>query len=379
MSFAFPIPKLTSLLNSQGKPTRLQLLEIQRQLNHNAMSIPSTLSPQFGLLMLTTAPAEYQVLNFGNAFVEPEAPPPTAIIPPGTDPEERSEIRAEHAVQFKAYDDLKKADRALLRQLRDAVPAMYLEDLNDDTYEFCNVTTRVALDHLHAQFSLINSEDMEQNKRKMEAEWNPPMPLQALITQLSVGQKFATLNDEEIPSKTLARMGYGLVMRSGAFPEGCREWRKLPQESQTFGNFCTLFAAEEREREARVTSETGGYQGAANSATTPQLSEFAQLMAVMQERDAAQNTRMEQFMAAMVAAKPAPAPAAPKKERGYCWTHGITASTNHTSATCNNPADGHKQEATHQNKMGGSTEQFRPRQRDNRNNNRNRAQPAPEA
>jgi hypothetical protein len=379
MSFAFPIPKLTSLLNNNGKPTRLQLLEIQRQLNHNAMSIPSTLSAQFGLLALTTAPAEYQVLNGGVAFVQPVAPPPSAIIPPGTDPEERSELRAQHAVQTKAYDDLKKADRALLRMLRDVVPAIYLEDLNDDTYEFCNITTRVALDHLHGQFSRITSEDMDQNKTRMEAEWSPPTPFQALITQLNVGQKFATVNDEEIADKTLARMGYNNVLRSGAFPEGCREWRKLLEADQTYENFCALFASEERERDARIMSETAGYQGAANSATAPQLSDFAQLMLMMQERDAAQNTRMEQFMAAMVAAKPAPAPAAPKKERGYCWTHGITASTNHTSATCNNPADGHKQEATHQNKMGGSTEQFRPRQRDNRNNNRNRAQPAPEA
>jgi hypothetical protein len=85
MSFAFPIPKLTSLLNNQGKPTRMQLLEIQRQ------------------------------LNFGVAVEEREAPPPSAVIPPGTDPEERSELRAQHAVQVKAYDDLKKADRALLR------------------------------------------------------------------------------------------------------------------------------------------------------------------------------------------------------------------------------------------------------------------------
>jgi hypothetical protein len=256
---------------------------------------------------------------------------------------------------------------------------MYLETLNDDTYEFSNVTTLDALTILHAKFSAITAEDMEQNKARMEADWNPPTPLQALITQLTVGQKFATLKDEEIPDRTLARMGYGLVLRSGAFPEGCREWRKMPQDEQTFENFCTLFEGEERERDARMTAETGGYHGAANSATTPQLSEFAQLMVMMQECDAARDMRMEQFMAAMVATKPAPAPAAAKKERGYCWTQGITASTNHTSATCNSPADGHKQEATHQNKMGGSTEQFRPRQRDNRNNNRNRAQPAPEA
>ena len=36
-----------------------------------------------------------------------------------------------------------------------------------------------------------------------------------------------------------------------------------------------------------------------------------------------------------------------------CWSHGFDIGNNHTSATCRNPKEGHKREATVTNQMGG--------------------------
>ena len=38
----------------------------------------------------------------------------------------------------------------------------------------------------------------------------------------------------------------------------------------------------------------------------------------------------------------------------YCWTHGHTTNSSHTSASCKKQADGHKVTATKTNTMGGS-------------------------
>jgi hypothetical protein len=38
----------------------------------------------------------------------------------------------------------------------------------------------------------------------------------------------------------------------------------------------------------------------------------------------------------------------------YCWSHGVTQNLSHTSATCQRKHDGHKSEATYDNRMGGS-------------------------
>jgi hypothetical protein len=39
----------------------------------------------------------------------------------------------------------------------------------------------------------------------------------------------------------------------------------------------------------------------------------------------------------------------------YCWTHGSSNNSRHTSATCMNPAEGHQAAATMDNPLGGST------------------------
>jgi hypothetical protein len=38
----------------------------------------------------------------------------------------------------------------------------------------------------------------------------------------------------------------------------------------------------------------------------------------------------------------------------YCWTHGHTTNSSHTSASCKKQADGHEVTATKTNTMGGS-------------------------
>jgi len=40
---------------------------------------------------------------------------------------------------------------------------------------------------------------------------------------------------------------------------------------------------------------------------------------------------------------------------GYCWTHGHRVCKSHTSETCANKAEGHKDKATSKDTMGGST------------------------
>lgn len=42
--------------------------------------------------------------------------------------------------------------------------------------------------------------------------------------------------------------------------------------------------------------------------------------------------------------------------KGYCWTHTYEVTKNHSSMTCKTRNNGHKQEATRANTMGGSTE-----------------------
>ena len=42
----------------------------------------------------------------------------------------------------------------------------------------------------------------------------------------------------------------------------------------------------------------------------------------------------------------------------YCWSHGLSDNTSYTGATCKNKKDGHVDEATWKNKMGGSDNDY---------------------
>ena len=42
--------------------------------------------------------------------------------------------------------------------------------------------------------------------------------------------------------------------------------------------------------------------------------------------------------------------------KGYCWSHGYKVEQDHTSKTCKNKQEGQKDDATHNNPMGGSAQ-----------------------
>eukprot|EP00978_Attheya_sp_CCMP212_P010059 scaffold24108_cov43-Attheya_sp.AAC.1 len=77
----------------------------------------------------------------------------------------------------------------------------------------------------------------------------------------------------------------------------------------------------------------------------------------------AQLREIQVTLAAQVAPPAAPpaAPAArrpavlPLAEMGYCWTHGYSGNLGHTSISCVNRAEGHQQNATHEDQMTGNS------------------------
>jgi len=56
----------------------------------------------------------------------------------------------------------------------------------------------------------------------------------------------------------------------------------------------------------------------------------------------------------------------------YCWTHGVGTNQEHTSRTCRHRADGHQEDATIHNMMGGNTNVMRSRNRGDRGDGRQR-------
>jgi hypothetical protein len=207
----------------------------------------------------------------------------------------------------------------------------------------------------------------------MNQPWCPPQPIEALFKQLDDGQRLATLANEPIADTQLARIGQNIILKTGLFPDGCREWRLTPDAQQTWPNFKLHFARMERDRLETTTTSAAGYSGAAHAAAQvplppdgpndnlevgainaatmiPTAHELAALMSEI--------TRLRAAAAKRVATAPI--------ARGYCWTHGSTTSTSHSSATCKNRMEGHVETATWRNKCGGNPNSYVPPSRRSR-------------
>ena len=64
---------------------------------------------------------------------------------------------------------------------------------------------------------------MSANLEQMMVQWQPPTIIEALFTQLDVGQKFAAHHDA-ISDKTILRMAIENILKSGMLDIALRDW-----------------------------------------------------------------------------------------------------------------------------------------------------------
>jgi hypothetical protein len=180
----------------------------------------------------------------------------------------------------------------------------------------------------------------------------------------------------------IINVAYTLVFNTGLFPDSCRAWQVRPEAQKTWINFKVHFAAAYREfrltnhtdqqsgfHSANMTIENHPYQG-----TTGAIAQLA--VATASDRDTvatltATNSKLtlqletsqayvknpkEYIVQFKLNIKPAwqgQRPAKTTDNDNYCWSHGFQVHNKHTSASCKNPKQGHKKEATKNNPMGG--------------------------
>jgi len=196
----------------------------------------------------------------------------------------------------------------------------------------------------------------------MSSPWNPPQPIEDLFLQLTRGSQFASDGSEPIALSQVLRIGYTLIANTGLFAEACREWRKIRDIDKNMDTFQVLFTEAEQDRSSLLTtsSQAGYHAGNATAviATTP----FAPAAAVppptehalaMARVQATADATQEQLATLIAAMKTQTRDRPNNSGTSYCWTHGHTTNSSHTSASCQKPADGHEVTATKTNTMGG--------------------------
>ena len=157
-------------------------------------------------------------------------------------------------------------DKALFRQIVEAIPDVYLASLKHHKLGYATVTTLAALQHLCAHFGTVTDKDMNSNIDRIEKPWDTSLPIEVVFKQIDDGQAFATEHDEPLFDSQLTRYAYAVVFNTGQFNDECKEWRNKPTTGKTWPLFKTFFRSMDKDRREQLTSAKGGFQGLAYKA-----------------------------------------------------------------------------------------------------------------
>ena len=332
-------------------PTYETLKTLQTELNANALGIRSSEGGIFGHIVLTMSPDQYLLLTNNVVFNEPINPGDNPTHLPGATQQEVTETNRAHLVAKSNYEKYHDTDNALKTLLLAACPDLYLEPLKQPFIGYGGRTTLDLLAHLWVSYGKIEPSQLIENENRMKAPWHPTEPIEKLFSQLKTTYEFALFGNAGITEITVVRCGYKIISDTGLFKIELREWRAKPDADLTLVNFYAFFKAANIDRLATTTD--GGFHNG-NVTSTPNLAATAAT-----DEIAALKLQVAQLTKLVKTKTKRNPPTVPNDgtppATTYCWTHGTSKNIQHTSKTCKFKATGHKEDATEENKMGGST------------------------
>ena len=363
----FPYPTIPKI---PGRPTFETISEIHTKLKANASSVQSELGGgTHGLLGLTLQPGTYTVLT-GHVFQPPVNPGPVANVPPNQTGPQIANILRHHKDQLNLWRNYNATEQALKQQLISSIDDIYLKGVANRHTGFATVNLLRMLQHLYDTYGDITPTELEENDVKMKTAYDPTLPIETLYDQIEVAVDFADAGKAPYTNAQVLARAYNIVLQTGLFTDACREWRNKPLMDKTWENFKLHFALAHRDlRQQQTTAQQSGFHtanqvlatihqdttSAIEELTNATIADRAQYTQIRDDVAALTNSiKLLQMQLEAVTANQTSRKNRNNNTTSYCWTHGRTKNPKHTSATCKNRAEGHKEEATLSNRLGGS-------------------------
>ena len=406
------IPNISTL---SSPPTYTTMLEFQSALDDNAMAVPAP-NTDLGHAALTMKTSDFTQAN-GSEYTDPVDPGPAPTAPstvstPGTSTRSATAGAASTAVSFTTttyidpfpaqeairkwqeektiYTTWRTTHTCLKNQIIHKVDDQYISTLKNARTKYATVTVNDMMKHLWSTYGKIDMNDLTANETRMKQQWAPPSPIETLFKQLKDGQAFAASGKETISDSQLVRFGYDIMNNTGVLSRPCTKWRNEKAGDQTWAKFMTHFTAAVKDYNKNTTSSDMKYSAAQVQELVDQrmcqyVIESPEPTTTTPSANATQTTpSMEAMFETWLQNRNTPLgnplpgqhlqphTKAPLLCQGYddkgkpityCWSHGITQNLKHDSKNCTRRKEGHKENATLHNKMGGCEDRMVPRKR----------------
>jgi uncharacterized phage-associated protein len=395
-----PVTSVDSLIDGfplqpikiRGLPTYETLRKLKQDLQRNSASVSCALGGgrhgYLGLILSANAYATKvgtTAAGVAQPFITPIFPGDQPIFTGVTAEAKKEELRV-FDYQTYAWEMYENVHAALRKQLVEAVEDTYISPLMDQVTGYNNVSVNDILSHLFSEYGDVGPTEIHENNKRFDEPWDGAEPFENIIKRIDECVEYAANGLKPYSAEQIVGKCERLVLETGLFNDTLEKWDARPTIEQTYANFKEqILAAQRVHRKHSGTAKQSGY-GLAIQHMTQVTEGVANAVSAVHEKAAASEAktlaamgRMEAEMVAMrktmteMAARynapgqPPPAaaplePAAarqprtkrvPKDDGGYCWTHGYHVTTNHTSANCKWPKEGHCIAATRENNMGG--------------------------
>ena len=391
----------------QGTPTYKALKRLKAELRANASSIESDLGGgDHGCLGLVLSDAECATVS-AIPFVAP-AYPNALTIPANATQIQAFALKEEHEEAKRKYCECKNIENASQRHIQDSMERKYLEHFVDEDTELSHDDIPDILNYLFDDYGRVPSEEVKEQENEIrQMNFHPADPMIMLCNPIEKLQRLAQAAKMTHSENQLLNLGLTVARNTRDFERALETWEDKPAIEKTWNNFKTHFKEAQKrlkairgptmqqagchhanvlanamKEETKVNNEevlsslqtvitqpstadetstltpTSTLEQKVN--TTPADSVQMQMLQILQQiqqdlqrnhnsNDTNNNNDTNQ------ARTHRKTPDNARRARGdttkYCWTHGACS---HGSADCKMKAPGHKDEATFENRLGGS-------------------------
>ena len=395
-----------------GKPDYISLQRLKKQIKANVQAVPSTLGGgTHGMLGLVISDVEYATVSAVPFVREPY--PGALAFPTNTTNLQSKVIEDTYKKSMKRYESCIGVDKAIRQQIVKAIHEDWLKPLRDPTSDMLQGSIPDILQYLFTHHGDVSADALDTKETEVKnMHYDPERePLDKVFTEVDQLSEFATAAGIPYSRPQKIKIAYLILKRLKVFNQAITKWNanlRATPANNTWANFKTYFR-QEYEDLKEVNELTVGASQFGNANLVSQIVEAVQDSLNMPSVDThvdppnepnasfiANNTTsidtnsdpMTALMQQMMLmnnnmwqnmqhnrnnnnnnqsgyrsgrgssrgrgrnGRGRGRSSRPRTMR-YCWTCGWTY---HDGAHCRTPAEGHKPEATIDNRMGGSVE-----------------------
>ena len=120
-------------------------------------------------------------------------------------------------------------------------PPTYIRSLHDKYIGYANIATLKMMMRLYVANAKITEGDLEENGKRMRADYDVNQPMEVLIKQIKDAVDMAAVADNPYSDELVVIAAYNLVFKTGMFADNFRLWRRRVAGDKTWQQFKTYF------------------------------------------------------------------------------------------------------------------------------------------